>query len=78
MLPETSQKAYPSRSEFTYYLGYSVFLSSTAKRLVFEAKRKAHYKEFYAVQLARKLMERDALEEDETGGSGEPQPPAES
>ncbi|CAG0918714.1 unnamed protein product [Notodromas monacha] len=45
-----------------------------AKRLSFEAKRKAHYKEFYAAQLARKLMERDELEEDDGDYQEPPQP----
>ncbi|KAF0292189.1 Protein phosphatase inhibitor 2 [Amphibalanus amphitrite] len=29
----------------------------------FEAKRKSHYNEFYAVKLARQLMEKDEAEE---------------
>ncbi|KAG8232354.1 hypothetical protein J437_LFUL008822 [Ladona fulva] len=35
------------------------------KRMIFDAKRKAHYNEFHAVKLARKLMERDEDEDEE-------------
>lgn len=31
---------------------------------IFESKRKAHYNEYYAVKLARKLMEEDEEEQD--------------
>lgn len=50
----------------------------TEKRKAFEAKRKGHYREWEAVQLARKkLLEEDEDEEDEdelleeTGGDDE-------
>ncbi|XP_049807448.1 protein phosphatase inhibitor 2-like [Schistocerca nitens] len=37
-----------------------------AKRVAFESKRKAHYNEYYAVKLARKLMEQEEeVEEDD-------------
>ncbi|XP_037074514.1 protein phosphatase inhibitor 2-like [Pollicipes pollicipes] len=43
-------------------------------RRKFEAKRKSHYNEFYAVKLARQLMEKDEEEEEEAaeeeGGAG--------
>lgn len=35
------------------------------RRRVFEAKRKGHYREWHAVQMARRLLEQDELEEDE-------------
>ena len=35
------------------------------ERKVFDAKRKAHYNEYYAVKLARKLMEEDEEEDEE-------------
>ncbi|XP_067007160.1 protein phosphatase inhibitor 2 [Anabrus simplex] len=35
-----------------------------AQRKIFASKRKAHYNEYYAVKLARKLMEGDDREED--------------
>jgi len=38
------------------------------EKKVFESKRKAHYNEYSAVKLARKLMEEDE-EEDEDGGN---------
>ena len=37
---------------------------SLAKRHQFESKRKAHYNEYYAVKLARKLLEQEEDEED--------------
>ncbi|XP_063874369.1 protein phosphatase inhibitor 2-like [Scylla paramamosain] len=40
------------------------------KRKIFEMKRKQHYNEYYAVKLARKLMEDDS-EEDEDGEEDE-------
>ena len=45
------------------------FLSYTAKRKMFESKRKAHYNEYYAVKLARKLM--NAEEDFESSKEGE-------
>jgi protein phosphatase inhibitor 2 len=38
------------------------------ERKIFDAKRKAHYNEYYAVKLARKLMEED---EEGDGGDGD-------
>ncbi|XP_045102983.1 protein phosphatase inhibitor 2-like isoform X2 [Portunus trituberculatus] len=35
------------------------------KRKIFEMKRKQHYNEYYAVKLARKLMEDDSEEDDD-------------
>lgn len=47
-----------------------------AKRKLFEQKRKSHYNEFYAVKLARKLMQNDDdddedIDEDENNGNEE-------
>uniref|UniRef100_A0A1L8DKP7 Protein phosphatase inhibitor 2 n=1 Tax=Nyssomyia neivai TaxID=330878 RepID=A0A1L8DKP7_9DIPT len=41
-----------------------------AKRLDFESRRKAHYKEFEAVKLARKLIEEEEDDEDEVCSGG--------
>lgn len=41
-----------------------MFIFFSEKRKIFEMKRKQHYNEYYAVKLARKLMEDDS-EEDE-------------
>lgn len=51
-------------------------LSLAAKRKVFESKRKAHYNEYYAVKLARKLMnaEEDFEPSKEGGSSGRTSP----
>jgi len=38
---------------------------STEEKKVFETKRKAHYNEYYAVKLARKLMEEDEGEDED-------------
>ncbi|XP_069168581.1 protein phosphatase inhibitor 2 isoform X2 [Procambarus clarkii] len=35
------------------------------KRKIFEMKRKQHYNEFYAVKLARKLMQNDDVDDDD-------------
>lgn len=53
-----------------------VIISLTAKRKVFESKRKAHYNEYYAVKLARKLMnaEEDSEPAKEDGSSGRTSP----
>lgn len=40
------------------------------RRRVFEAKRKGHYREWHAVQMARRLLEQDELEEDEDEDGG--------
>lgn len=40
------------------------------KRREFENKRKKHYNEFYAVKLARKLLEEEEEEEEERDGDG--------
>lgn len=37
-------------------------------RLKFESKRKAHYNEYYAVKLARKLMEQEEDDDGEDDG----------
>lgn len=39
----------------------------TEKRLEFEKRRKAHYNEFEAIKLARKLIEEDDEEDDDEG-----------
>lgn len=39
------------------------------RRRAFEAKRKGHYREWHAVQMARRLLEQDELEEDDDGGN---------
>ncbi|XP_071450122.1 protein phosphatase inhibitor 2-like [Hetaerina americana] len=44
-----------------------------AKRILFDIKRKAHYNEFHAIKLARKLMERDESEEDEDSDANQEQ-----
>ncbi|GLH15856.1 Protein phosphatase inhibitor 2 [Gryllus bimaculatus] len=44
------------------YLALSQYCPS--QRKVFESKRKAHYNEYYAVKLARKLMESEVEEEE--------------
>ena len=36
-----------------------------AKRQLFESKRKAHYNEYYAVKLARKLLEQEQEDEED-------------
>lgn len=46
----------------------SIFLSE--KRLEFEKRRKAHYNEFEAIKLARKLIEEDE-EDDDDANEGE-------
>jgi hypothetical protein len=53
-----------------------VIVPLTAKRKVFESKRKAHYNEYYAVKLARKLMnaEEDTEPAKEDGSSGRTSP----
>ncbi|GLH15858.1 Protein of unknown function [Gryllus bimaculatus] len=38
--------------------------TGSTQRKVFESKRKAHYNEYYAVKLARKLMESEVEEEE--------------
>jgi hypothetical protein len=40
-----------------------IIISLTARRKVFESKRKAHYNEYYAVKLARKLMNAEEASE---------------
>ncbi|XP_059612689.1 protein phosphatase inhibitor 2 [Phlebotomus argentipes] len=45
-----------------------------AKRLEFEKRRKAHYKEFEAVKLARKLIEEEEDDEDDEEGSSKKSP----
>lgn len=42
-----------------------MFCFVAEKRKIFEMKRKQHYNEYYAVKLARKLMEDDDEDEDE-------------
>lgn len=39
----------------------------TERRLEFEKRRKAHYNEFEAIKLARKLIEEDDEEDDDEG-----------
>ncbi|XP_068249568.1 protein phosphatase inhibitor 2-like isoform X3 [Palaemon carinicauda] len=41
------------------------------KRQMFEMKRKKHYNEFYAVKLARKLMQNDEEEDDDEDDNGD-------
>ena len=41
------------------------------KKKFFEQKRKKHYNEFYAVKLARKLMENDDEEDEEDNKNGD-------
>lgn len=41
------------------------FAFATEKRLEFEKRRKAHYNEFEAVKMARKLIEEEDDEDDE-------------
>ncbi|ODM90609.1 Protein phosphatase inhibitor 2 [Orchesella cincta] len=41
---------------------------SKASRMKFESKRKAHYNEYYAVKLARKLMEQEEDDDEVKGG----------
>lgn len=38
------------------------------RRKAFEAKRKGHYREWHAVQMARRLLEQDELEEEDDDG----------
>jgi len=47
------------------------------ERKGFESKRKAHYKEYYAVKLARKLMEEEEEDEEEAPESAEKFVPSE-
>jgi hypothetical protein len=53
-----------------------IMISLTARRKVFESKRKAHYNEYYAVKLARKLMnaEEDFEPNKEGNSSGRTSP----
>jgi hypothetical protein len=53
-----------------------IVISFTARRKVFESKRKAHYNEYYAVKLARKLMnaEEDCEPTKEGNSSGRTSP----
>lgn len=44
-----------------------MYLLILAQRSAFEYKRKMHYNEFYAVKLARKLIDKDDDEVDEEG-----------
>jgi hypothetical protein len=41
-----------------------------AKKIFFESKRKAHYNEYFAVKLARQLMEKEGDDDEEEGGGG--------
>lgn len=46
-----------------WYLKFSYLIP--ARRLEFERRRKAHYKEFEAVKLARKLIEEELADDDD-------------
>lgn len=48
--------------EYYYYMRMCLILE---RRRAFETKRKGHYREWHAVQMARRLLEQDELEEDE-------------
>lgn len=48
------------------------------KRLEFEKRRKAHYNEFEAIKLARKLIEEDDEEDEDDDDEGETSKSAEN